>query len=100
MTRAITLTLTETMVSFNGYRDALLALRRHGLKPMPARGRWMLDRSRHHVDRVADIAAVLEHAGFTVELEGVLPQRKRGDQGQHHGGVDHQASNSNEVPLW
>lgn len=78
MSRAITLTLTETLVCFKGNRDALTALRRHGMRPIAARGRWILDRSRHHVDRVADIAAVLEHAGFEVEIEGVLPRRDRG----------------------
>lgn len=68
MSRTITLTLTDASITFKGNRQALIALRRHGLKPMPARGRWILDRSRHHVDRVADIMAVLEHAGFVVEL--------------------------------
>lgn len=104
MSRPITLTLTETLVTFKGNRDALTALRRHGMRPVAARGRWMLDRTRHRVDRVADITAVLEHAGFTVELEGVLPRRVRADRGLHagedRGGVNREPSNSTQASLW
>lgn len=75
--RKVILVLTESQISFRATRDVLRALKRHGLKPMPARGRWMLDRSRHHQDRVADIVAVLELHGYDVALEGVLPVQER-----------------------
>lgn len=100
MTRVIHLTCTDSRVTLRPPRDALEALRRAGYKPIPARGRWSLDRTRHHVDRVADITAILEHAGFTVELEGVLPRRVRADRGLP-AGEDRGGRGVNEqAPLW
>lgn len=50
--------------------DVFKALRPHGLRPiyLGTVGGWCLDRSRRGVDRLGDVLAVLDRAGFNVRV--------------------------------